>query len=75
MERFEEGKTYRVNGGGKITITKRTKYFITFKGDFEGKKKIHDFGDKGLFGLGENILIPTKCPAIKYFCFAGHVEQ
>lgn len=70
MKSFEEGKTYYVNGPGQILVEKVTEHFITFSGDFSGRKKIYK---DNLFGLGENILIdhPT-CRQLKYFCFAGH---
>ena len=69
MEKFQEGKKYRVNGGGVIKIIRRTRNFITFCGDFSGRRRICE---DNLFGLGENILIPSDFPAVKYFCFAGH---
>jgi hypothetical protein len=59
MKEFEVGKTYRVQGlkGETITITKRTKCFVTFTGSYEGRKKTGRYFENGLFGLGENILI------------------
>lgn len=69
MKRFEAGKRYAVNGGGTITVTRRTEHFITFEGDFAGKRKI--IADN-LFNLGENILIPAKYAGRKLFCFAGN---
>lgn len=69
MQRFEENKKYRVNGGGEITVNRRTANYIEYTGDFTGKRKIIT---DNLFGLGENILIPSGFPAVKYFCFAGH---
>jgi hypothetical protein len=39
MKRFETGKTYSVQGGGLVTVTGRTKNFVTFSGDFSGRKK------------------------------------
>ena len=69
MRKFEEGKTYEVNGGGSITVTKRTAKYIEFTGDFTGRRKVIE---DNLFGLGENILIPSDYKVMKYFCFAGH---
>ena len=69
MKSFEVGKTYLVNGGGAIRVIKRTSCYITFDGDFCGKRKICR---DNLFGLGEHILIPGK--HIEYFCFAEHEE-
>lgn len=67
MKQFTEGKSYAVNGGGTITVTKRTRYYVTFTGDFQGKREIID---DDLMGLGECILLP-KCGRIQTFCFAG----
>ena len=69
MKRFEENKKYRVNGGGVIEVIRRTNKYIEFTGDFQGKRKIIT---DNLFGLGENILIPSEYPTVKHFCFAGH---
>ena len=69
MKTFEEGKTYKVNGPGCIRIEKRTDHYITFSGDFSGRKKIHD---NNLFGLGEDIVIDTPYKGCKYLCFAAH---
>lgn len=72
MKKFETGKSYHVNGGGLITVTKRTDCYITFAGSFTGRRKIIS---DNLFGLGENILIPSRYPGLKYFCFAGHINE
>ena len=77
MQQFEEGKTYNVNGGGKITVTRRTSQFVFFTGttrdgETRGRKKIYP---DNLFGLGENILIPSLYPGLKYFCFAGRIDN
>ena len=40
MKSFEVGKTYRVNMGGRITVTKRTAQYVTFTGNYEGRKKV-----------------------------------
>lgn len=69
MKQFEEGKTYKVNGPGSITVTKKTAHFITYTGDHTGRKKIYALN---LFGLGENILIPSECKSYCYFCYAAH---
>ena len=65
---FEQGKTYKVYDKGTITIQKRTKHYVTFTGDFSGRKKI----DRGgiLFGNNEYILIETGVNGIKYFVVA-----
>lgn len=75
MKTFEEGKRYEVAGGGEILIEKRTHCFITFSGDFTGRKKVALFGDKGLFGLGENIWIKKSVGSgfvIDVLCCAGY---
>lgn len=66
MKQFETGKTYSVQGGGLVTVTGRTKNFVTFSGDFTGKKKVYP---AGLLGLGEHLVIvrPDGC---KVLCFA-----
>ena len=69
MKQFEIGKRYEVNGGGTITVLKRTAKYIVFDGDYSGKRSI---SSDNLFNLGENILIPSDYPGMKYFCFAGH---
>lgn len=58
LKMFEIGKTYVAAGGyGSITITGRTKQFITFTGDWNGRKKvINDTLAKG-FGA-EYVLLP-----------------
>ena len=77
MKQFETGKTYFINGGGTITVIKRTPAYITFTA--AGTRRPVKTGRKGimkddLFGLGENILIDTDNTAVKYFCFAEHEE-
>ena len=74
MKRFEVGKTYQVNGGGTITITKRTRCFITFTGSFSGRMMPYAMFENGLFGLGEHIWI-RKNSYMKVHCFAGHKEE
>lgn len=66
MKRFEVGTSYNVSGGGIITITKRTARYITYTGDFSGRRLI-DNGD--LFSLGEYVLIPVD--GLQRFCFAS----
>lgn len=68
MKRFEVGKNYSVQGGGLVTVTKRTKNFVTFSGDFTRKKKVYP---AGLVGLGEHIVI-TRPDGWKVLCFADH---
>ena len=84
MEKFIVGKSYKVNSRDHkvITITKRTKCYIEFTGDYCGKKMINDFN---LFGMGEHILIVDylkpnypiseneKGIKVKYFCFAEKI--
>lgn len=75
MKAFEEGKRYGVAGGGEILIEKRTPCFITFSGDFTGKKKVATFGDRVLFGLGENIWIKKDAGngyMMDVLCCAGY---
>lgn len=76
MKTFKIGKTYYVNGGGNITVNKRTKNYITVSGNTKHdtfKNKRFYIYDCNLFNLGENILIPfTEYKALKYYCFAGH---
>ncbi len=71
MKRFEVGKTYKVNGmrSETITITSRSDKSIMFTGDFTGMRRV---SKDDLFGLGENILIETENPNIRYFCFAAN---
>lgn len=69
MIQFKVGKTYRINGGGEITVTKRTAKFLVFTGDFEGRKMIEP---NNYFGLGENIWIGSG--NLKRPCFAAHVN-
>ena len=49
-------------------MTGRTENFVTFSGDFTGKKKVYP---AGLLGLGEHLVIvrPDGC---KVLCFADH---
>ena len=79
MFRFQEGKTYLINGGGRVTITKRTAHYVVIDGTnrsgmhVTGRKKIYE---DNLFGLGEHINIESFWgPAMHYFCFAGHVSE
>ena len=80
MKKFETGKTYMVNGGGFITVTKRTECYLWYdvrdaeKGMIEESRKTKIIKDD-LFGLGENIVIPTKYAGFKLFCFAGNIED
>ena len=82
MKAFEVGKRYGVAGGGSITITKRTKCFVTFEGDFSGRKSFFAFGDKGLFGLGEAMWLTKTVPGkyegttykMQVLCTAGYEE-
>ncbi len=40
MKRFEAGVSYYTAGGKVITVTKRTEHYITFTGDYTGRKKV-----------------------------------
>lgn len=71
MKRFELGKTYSVQGGGLVTVTGMTKAFVTFSGDFSGRKKVYAAFDNGLLGLGEHLVI-TRPDGCKVLCFADH---
>ena len=68
MKQFEVGKTYSVQGGGLVTVTGRTEQFVTFSGDFSGRKKVYP---AGLLGLGEHFII-TRPDGCKVLCFADH---
>jgi len=60
MKQFEVGKSYKVQGydnNETITVIKRTPCYITFTGDYSGRQKICKYGDNGLFGMGECILV------------------
>ena len=73
MKQFEVGKAYKVNGPGTVTVIKRTANYITFDGDYSGRRQIVAYGDKGFFGLGECIMVPYPYTAgRKLFVFAGH---
>lgn len=79
MYRFEEGKTYNINGGGKIRVIKRTPHYIQYTGTgphgiaAAGRRKVYP---ADIFGLGEHVLLPALWgPAANYFCFAGHVSE
>lgn len=68
MRSFEVGKSYKSNGDFIITITERSKSFISYtgaNGAIKGRKKV----GTGLFAMGEYILIEAN--GLKYFCFAS----
>jgi len=73
MKKFEVGKAYMVNGGGIITVTKRTACFISYTGDRTGRSRVYAWGDNGIFGMGEHINVPIpntrNCFTI---CAASH---
>lgn len=79
MKVFETGKEYFINGGGSITVIKRTKNYITISGKTKHdtfKNKRFYIYDCNLFNLGENILIPSsEYKALKYYCFAEHKKE
>lgn len=70
MKEFKEGKKYTVNDTEKsiITIVKRTKCYVTIDGAYNGRFKV---GKYNLFGMGENILLPTNYKNLNFFCFAA----
>ena len=70
MKRFEVGKTYKVYDKGEITITKRTKCYATFTGTWSGRKLIDAYGEHGIFGLGESMVIPSGISGVDYLVFA-----
>jgi len=61
MKSFETGHAYHVNGGGTVTVTRRTARTVTLDGI--GRKHIIAYGDAGLFGLGEVIWINGRLRA------------
>ena len=69
MQKFKVGAYYGVNDGkgGVVRVEKRTARFITVSGDYSGRYAIRAHGDRGLFGLGEHLLIGKR----NLFCFAG----
>ena len=74
MKKFESGKSYRVNDtdNSTVTVTSRTKCYVTLAGAYTGRYKVsaNDF-----FGLGENVLLPCMIGrAHKCFLFAAHEE-
>lgn len=77
IKAFETGKEYFVNGGGAITVNKRTNCYLWISGKYlnrfslENKKLLID--KTNLFGLGESVIFPNiNCRQLVYFCFAGH---
>ena len=79
IKTFETGKTYFVNGGGNITVIKRTNNYITVSGktkhDTIENKRFFIY-KSNMFNLGENIIIPfSGYKALVYFCFAGHEKE
>lgn len=79
IKTFETGKTYFVNGGGNITVNKRTRNYIIVSGktkhDTIENKRFFIY-KSNMFNLGENILIPfSGYKALVYFCFAGHEKK
>ena len=69
MRMFEVGKTYRVNGGGVVTVTKRTEKYVDLIGRFNGRRMIYD---SNMFNLGELIMLPSGIPHTRLFVFAEH---
>lgn len=55
--KFEVGKKYRVNGGQNniIEVVKRTKFYVTVSGAFNGRYKVHTY--RGPIGNEEVLLI------------------
>lgn len=78
MKQFEVGKTYITNCPGYIQITKRTEKYISFVYVYRGIQVLKGrklINQDDLCGLGEHIIINTKCEEskinVKIFCFAG----
>ena len=53
--RFEVGKTYDVNGGGTVTVTRRTRCYVTVSGPFAGRYYVGDVKYES-FLVTENLL-------------------
>lgn len=70
MKKFEEGKWYKVASGGLIHVEKRTPQYITFTGNYSGRKKVYNVDTFGICGLGENIWIDKAYG--KVLCAAGY---
>lgn len=71
---FSEGKNYMCHGGAWITVTKKTRCFITFTVADPGRQNIKPgkkmiFRDP-LFGGDEYILVETDCRSFRVFCRA-----
>lgn len=58
MEVFETGKRYIINGGGEITVLKRTRCYVTYQHGNVVRRVIID--KAGWFGLGELIWIAAE---------------
>ena len=69
MKRFEIGHTYRVDGGGTVTVTGRTDKYLDVVGRHNGRKQIYD---SNMFNLGELIMLPSGIPHTRLFVFAEH---
>lgn len=71
MKTFEVGRTYKVNMGGHITVTKRTAQYITFAGNYTGRKKV----SCDLF-RSEYIMVGSiPGTSLKGMCFALHTTK
>ena len=80
IKTFETGKEYFVNGGGIITINKRTNRYIwisgSYKDRFNWNNKQFMVDKNNWFNLGECIVFKNmKYKQISYFCFAGHEKE
>ena len=64
---FESGKSYSLNTSKnyRIHIERRTDHYVTFTGDFAGKKKIYH----GLSN-SEYIWIPSEIKGMQYLTLA-----
>ena len=79
MKLFEVGKEYKLNGGGKIRITRRSNWYVTYEGAWErwtGKEFIsvpvsgRKMVSKGtIFTEGELIVVPVF-RHMQVFCYA-----
>lgn len=69
--RFETGKSYKVYDKGFVKIESRTACYVTFTGDWQGRKQIRQ---DGLFRGNEYILIDSEIMKnFKYFVVAKDV--
>lgn len=76
MTRFEEGREYQVNGGGRIRITRRTPCYVTYVvvgiSDIAGREILSGRRMVGLFGDCEAIWVDTITRPLQMLCMAKH---